>query len=117
MTDKEKDYLLNWLFNEWTRSECDFFEKLFYLDKHHNNVALMDNLVHSFYKYRFYITLYKDLSDVLDLSFFDDTIHYNNRSAELLNRLNLDKYQDDLIYSFVLGIIHNGRLSNFDKDL
>lgn len=117
MTDKEKNFLKGWLFDEWNRSECDFLEKLYYLDKHHNNVALMDNLVHAFYKYRFYVTLYKDFSEVLDLSLFDDTTKYKNRSAELLNRINLDKYQDDLIYSFVLGIIHNNRLSNFDKDL
>jgi hypothetical protein len=117
MTRKEKDYIQTWLYNEWGRAERDFLDSLGQFQRHSNNKVLFQNLLENFFKYKFYVEVLDNFIELTELSLFDDTTKYTNRSAELLNGLSLTSHQDDLIYSFVLGIIHSNRLSNFDADI
>jgi hypothetical protein len=117
MTRKEKDYIQTWLYNEWGRAERDFLDSLGQFQRHSNNKVLFQNLLENFFKYKFYVEVLDKFIELTELSLFDDTTKYTNRSAELLNGLSLTSHQDDLIYSFVLGIIHSNRLSNFDADI
>lgn len=116
MTNKEREYLLDWVFNELDTANNKYLEKLYCFEKYHTDIFL-DDLMKSFHEYKFYSKFFKNFIDVLKTEMFDDTTKYKNRSAELLNRVSLTKNQDDLIYSFVLGIIHSNRLSNFDKNI
>ena len=110
MTSREKEFLKEWIYNECNRAENDFYNKLGSLYKYHKD-SIMDDLIKSFYKYRFCLNLYKDLSNVLDLKIFDDTTKYKNRSAEYLNKYKITEHEDDLIYSFAIAII-NGKKFN-----
>lgn len=119
MTRKEKEYLLMWIHNTHNRAEIEFDEKLYFFSKHHLNN--LDNplleLEKAYFKRNAYFSVCCQLSQLLKDCFFDDTVQYSNHSAKLLNDISLTQREDDLIYSFVLGIIHNNRFSNFDSYL
>lgn len=114
MTSKEMEYLQDWIYKVWGRAEIEFGERLYFFSQH-DNVNSLNELNKSYYKKQFSIDLLAELNTVLKLSLFDDNTKYKNRSAKFLNSLTLSDKEDDLIYSFILGIIHNDKFNLGEK--
>lgn len=107
MTQQEKDYLLEMLWNLMDRSECDFENYLYKINVHTDAYILYKALI-SLTEYKTSSYIFKCVSSLLKCSQFSDNKPIVGKSANLLINSHLTPEQDDLIFNYILYILHKG---------
>ena len=107
MTSKEKDYLMEMLFNLLDRSERDFEEYLYRINSNVDSYILYKTLI-SLVEYRTSSYIFRCVSQLIKCSQFDEVKPVMSKSANLLVNSHLTLEQDDLIFNYILYILHKG---------
>jgi hypothetical protein len=107
MTEKEKNYLLDMLFNSFSRSEMEFYRLLNKVDARVDSYTLYKTIV-ALVEMRVHGKILKNVLDLLDCSQFDDVEVCRSKSQTFLANRRITSEQDDLIYRYILFILHNG---------
>jgi hypothetical protein len=107
MTEKEKDYLLDMLFNSFSRAEIEFYRLLYKVDARVDAYTLCKILI-AFVEMRVHGKILKNVLELLDCSQFDDVEVCRSKSQMFLANRRITPDQDELIYRYILFILHNG---------
>ncbi len=105
MTQQEKDYLLEMLWNLMDSSERDFEEYLYKINTHTDAYILYKTLI-SLIEYKTSSYIFRCVSQLIKCSQFDDVKPVMSKSANLLINSHLTPEQDDLILNYILYILH-----------
>ena len=105
MIQKEKDYLMEMLFNIVDRAERDFEEYLYKINVHTDAYIFYKALI-SLTEYKTSSYIFKCVSSLLKCSQFDEVKPVMSKSVDLLINSHLTPEQDDLIFNYVLYILH-----------
>lgn len=107
MTDKEKNYLLDMLYNNVNRAEVEYYNCLYSI----NSRVDVNTLFHALILLSDFKTknnIFKDVLEFLNCSQFDDNNNlYNSKSQLLLNSRFISKEQDELIYTYIMFVLSN----------
>lgn len=107
MTDKEKNYILDMLYNNVNRAEVDYYNCLYSI----NSRVDVNTFFHALVLLSDFKTKRKILKDTLELlkcsKFNDNENIYKSKSQVLLSSRFISKEQDDLIYSYILFVLNN----------
>ena len=107
MTSKEKDYLMEMLFGITDRAERDFEEYLYKINVHTDSYMLYKALI-SLVEYKSYSYAFRCVSQLIKCSQFDEFKPVMSKSVDLLINSHLTPEQDDLIFNYILYILHKG---------
>lgn len=107
MTDKEKNYLLDMLYNNVNRAEVEYYNCLYSI----NSRVDVNTLFHALVLLSDFKTKSKILKDTLELlkcsQFNDNENIYKSKSQLLLNSRFISKEQDELIYNYIMFVLSN----------
>ena len=107
MTNREKNYLLDMLWNNFNRSELDYYYYLNQINSNKTDTKTFINAIVSLVDMNSHLKLFRNVLDLLNCSQFDDNKLYNSKSQLLLSNRSISPEQDDLIYSYIMFVLNN----------